>query len=60
VPPWLKTVNPAYWPGMIETVGECWMVRADWREHIKTEAGRANLRTQLITRMSQASDVFVP
>jgi len=60
LPAWLKSVDPAYWPGMIRCIGEHWMTRPNWREHIKTDAGRAALRTQLITRMAQASDVFVP
>ena len=58
--PWLKTVGPAYFREMIPMIGEHWMKRPDWRAHILTDAGRANLRGQLITRMSQASDVFVP
>ena len=58
--PWLAHVDTAYWPAMIECIGEHWMKRSDWRRHILTEAGRATLRTQLVTRISQASNVFVP
>lgn len=60
LPPWMKTIAPAYFREMIPLIGEHWMGRPDWRKHILTDAGRANLRGQLVTRMSQAADVFVP
>src|ERR1700735_1483041 len=60
IAPWLKEVDAAYWAGMIDCIGEYWMKRADWRRHILTETGRATLKTQLVTRISQASNVFVP
>ena len=60
LPPWMKTIAPEYFRAMIPMIGEQWMGRKDWREHIFTDSGRANLRNQLLTRLSQASDVFVP
>lgn len=60
IAPWLLEVDRAYWPDMVECIGEHWFRRSDWREHILTEAGQRSLRMQLCTRMSQASDVFVP
>ena len=58
--PWLKNVDRAYWREMIACIGENWMRRTDWKEHVLSEAGRQTLRIQLCTRISQASDVFVP
>jgi 2-polyprenyl-3-methyl-5-hydroxy-6-metoxy-1,4-benzoquinol methylase len=58
--PWLEHVDPAYWPEMILCIGENWIRRPDWKTHVLGEAGRRTLRIQLCTRMSQASDVFVP
>lgn len=62
IAPWLKDVNPAYWPDMMACIGENWVVnkRDSWREFFLTPRGREVLRTQLCTRISQASDVFVP
>ena len=47
---------------MVACIGENWVVnkRDSWREYFLTPAGREVLRTQLCTRMSQASNVFVP
>jgi 2-polyprenyl-3-methyl-5-hydroxy-6-metoxy-1,4-benzoquinol methylase len=58
--PWLKGVDAAYWREMILCIGENWFRRPDWKEHILTEAGRHALRMHLCTRISQASEVFVP
>lgn len=59
--PWLKDVDPAYWPGMIACIGENLIKKkVDWRDYFLTEEGRAVLRVQLCLRISQASDVFVP
>jgi S-adenosylmethionine-dependent methyltransferase len=59
--PWLKEVNPAYWPEMIACIGENLVgKKLDWREHFLTGKGRELLRVQLCLRISQASDVFVP
>lgn len=60
LPPWMKRIAPDYFREMIPMIGEHWMKRANWREHILTDAGRANLRGQLVTRLSQAADVFAP
>ncbi len=60
VAPWLREVDRAYWREMTRCIGEEWIRRSDWKEHVLTEAGRATLRLQLCTRISQASDVFVP
>lgn len=61
IDPWLETVDPSYWREMVQCIGEYWMPkRRNWREHVLTDAGRAALRTQLVTRISQASSVFVP
>lgn len=61
IAPWLKSVNPAYWPEMIQCIGDNLMPRkAGWRPYVLTEEGRNALRIQLCLRVSQASDVFVP
>jgi len=61
IAPWLKDVNPAYWREMIPCIGATWVGDGkDWREYFLTDAGRGVLRLQLCTRISQASDVFVP
>jgi len=60
VAPWLIQANPAYWPEMIACIGEHWINRKDWQSFFLTDKGRAALRVQLCTRISQASDVFVP
>ncbi|HWA89905.1 MAG TPA: methyltransferase domain-containing protein [Rhizomicrobium sp.] len=59
--PWLKQVDPAYWPEMIQCIGDNLMPRKKgWRPYVLTEEGQSALRIQLCTRISQASDVFVP
>jgi 2-polyprenyl-3-methyl-5-hydroxy-6-metoxy-1,4-benzoquinol methylase len=62
IAPWLKDADPAYWPQMIACIGEHWIKsqKRDWREYFLTPEGREVLRVQLCTRISQASDVFVP
>ncbi len=57
--PWLKNANPDYWREMTLAIGEN-LVRPDWRNHLLTDKGRDQLRIQLCTRISQASNVFAP
>lgn len=59
--PWLTTVDAAYWREMIPCIGENMFRReAGWQGFVVTGEGREHLRRQLCTRISQASDVFVP
>lgn len=59
--PWLKEVGPDYWREMIPCLGDnIFRRKAGWRDFFLTETGRERLRIQLCTRISQASDVFVP
>jgi 2-polyprenyl-3-methyl-5-hydroxy-6-metoxy-1,4-benzoquinol methylase len=60
IAPWLRNVDRAYWREMIDCIGENWIRRPDWKEYVLSEAGRQTLRLQLCTRISQASEVFVP
>ena len=62
VAPWLKEVDPSYWREMTICIGEHWPIRKNisWQEFFLTPEGRARLRDQLCTRISQASDHFVP
>ena len=59
--PWLHDVDPAYWRDMIPGICENLIRRkAGWRDFILTPEGQQKLRTQLCTRLSQASEIFVP
>jgi len=59
--PWLHDVDPAYWREMIPAICENMIRRkAGWQDFILTPEGRQKLRVQLCTRLSQASESFVP
>jgi SAM-dependent methyltransferase len=61
IAPWLKEVGPDYWREMIPCLGDnIFRRKAGWRDFVLTDTGRERLRIQLCTRISQASDVFVP
>jgi len=58
---WLHEVDSAYWREMIPSICENMIRRkAGWQDFILTPEGQEKLRIQLCTRLSQASQVFVP
>ncbi len=61
IAPWLKSVDPVYWREMIPCIGANIFPRqTGWEAFILSDEGRQKLRGQLCTRISQASDTFVP
>ncbi|HTT97696.1 MAG TPA: class I SAM-dependent methyltransferase [Rhizomicrobium sp.] len=59
--PWLHEIDSAYWREMIPCICENLIRRkAGWQDFILTPEGQQKLRLQLCTRLSQASQVFVP
>jgi len=57
--PWLREVDDAYWREIIPIIGENF-IGSKWREVIATEAGQQKFRDQLVVRISQATEVFIP
>jgi len=62
IAPWLKDVDPAYWREMIPCICKHWLHKPPGKleAFLRTPQGQRKLREQLVTRISQAANTFVP